>query len=230
MAVDSTHPEYEAILARWALVRDIVLNDAKKHIRIVDENDLVRSRQYRDDAILTNFTRLTKEGLTGLIFRKPEKVELPSEMDYLHDDATGTGLNLHQLAKFISSEVQQTGRMGLLVDHPTRDGITSLADDVLLQMKPRIKPYVAESILNWSTITIGSKTMINMVVLKEFSEHIEDFVWIKKPQYRVLYLDENLEYKQDLYNDELELVVTGTTVLDADGNTFNYIPFYFILS
>jgi hypothetical protein len=228
MAVDSTHPEYRAALERWTLVRDVVHNKAKGYIRTVDVNDPARSAQYRDDAILTNFTRLTKEGLTGLIFRKPETVDLPEEMDYMYDDATGSGLNLHQLAKFISSEVQQTGRIGLLVDHPTRVEMGSIVDDELTQMKPRIKPYAAESIINWATTTVGSKTVLSMVVLKECVEYMVDFVWVQEEQYRVLYLNENFEYQQDLYNSESEVIVQGVPVLDADGRAFNHIPFYFI--
>jgi len=68
MPVNSLHPDYENVAKRWDLVRSIVANSAKHLLRTVDPNDITRSNQYKDDAILTNFTRLTKDGLTGLVF------------------------------------------------------------------------------------------------------------------------------------------------------------------
>ena len=67
MPVNLEHPDYTDACKRWSLVRAIVDNCAQKFIRTVDDGDTERSRQYRADAILTNFTALTQKGLTGLI-------------------------------------------------------------------------------------------------------------------------------------------------------------------
>lgn len=228
MPVNSEHKEYRDTVARWGLVRDIVRNEAKNHIRTVDVNDPVRSRQYKDDAILTNFTRLTKDGLVGLVFRKPSVIDIPDEMGYMLDDATGTGLSLEQLSKLVLSDVLQTGRMGLLVDHPLRDVFGSLADDEEFQQLPRIKPYTAESIINWKTLTIGSKTVLSMVVLREEVEiNVDEFSYDDDYQYRVLFLNENLVYEQAVYDYKYELVQKDIIPQDANGQVFNYIPFYF---
>lgn len=229
MPVNSQHPEYQKVVKRWELVRDIVNNTAKKHIRTVDPSNPTRSETYKDDAILTNFTRLTKEGLTGLVFRKPEVIDMPDEMDYIKEDATGTGLTLKQLSRFVLSDTLVTGRVGLLVDHPRREFFGSVADDEILQQLPRIKPYPAESIINWTTMTVGSKTFINMVVLVEYLDKLADgFEWEEQIQYRVLFLNENLEYMQQVFDDEYMPVGEAMMPLDAEGNPFNYIPFYFV--
>lgn len=230
MPVNAEHPEYRAIAPRWRLVRDIVENNAMRYIRTVDVEDYNRSQQYKEDAILMNFTRLTKNGLTGLVFRKESKVELPEDLDYLMEDATGTGLDLDDLAKFLLSELQQTGRAGLLVDYPTRNEEMSLLDDEQMQFKARIKPYVAESIINWKTVTIGSKTMPSMVVLREIYDCIDEkdgFDWVEKVQYRVLYLGEDGAYRQSVWDNNYNLIEDVMPV-DAEGNPFYYIPFYFV--
>jgi hypothetical protein len=231
MPVNAEHPEYKKIAARWALVRDIINNDAAKYIRTVDINDYQRSQQYKDDAILTNFTRLTKEGLTGLVFRKDGKLDLPQDLDYLLVDATGTNLDLHELAKFAVGDVQETGRLGLLVDYPPRPEFITKEQEEMMQYKARIKPYTAESIINWKTITVGSKTMLSMVVLRECVDCIDEkdgFNWVEKEQYRVLFLDENGMYNQQIWDEQYNVVIDSIVPLDANGQPFMYIPFHFI--
>lgn len=230
MPVNSEHPEYKEMLHRWDLVRSIVHNKAQKYIRTVDINDYERSKQYKEDAILTNFTRLTMEGLTGLVFRKAADKMLPEQMQYLNYDASGTGLSLTDLAKYAVTDVQQTGRVGLLVDYPPApEGITREMED-MLEFKARIKPYPAESIINWKTRTIGSKTVLCMVVLKEVMDKLDEddgFEWYEDVQYRVLYLDDSGIYHQQVWDDNDNILET-TTPLDADGQPFMHIPFHFI--
>ena len=73
------------------------------------------------------------------MFRKPPTVGLPEGISYLEDDTTGTGVNIWQFAQYIVSETLALGRIGLLVDYSNG------------ARKAFIKPYTAESIINWKT-------------------------------------------------------------------------------
>lgn len=221
MPVSSVCPEYNDIKCKWDLVRSIVNNDAQKWIRIVDSNDPLRSRQYKADAILTNFTRQTKTGLTGLIFRKPALAVLPTGIEYILHDATGYGFNLDQFAQQIVGEVLQTGRYGLLIDCPDKgDGAQGLT---------RFRPYAAEAIINWRYEEFGSEYKPVLIVLKETIEVVTDDIFApeRQDQYRVLMMTPDGAYQQVLYNRDLKLV-SSTIPLDYNGNPFTEIPFIFV--
>lgn len=220
MPVNTTHNEYDNAAPKWDLVRSIVDNAAKRFIRTIDKNDLNRSAQYKNDAILTNFTRLTKIGLTGLVFRKPSKIDLAPGLEYFLEDATGYDFGLEQFAQQIIGEVLVTGRYGVLVDYPQVEDETSEA---------RFKPYTAENILNWKHEEFGSETELTLLVLKESvclnGEDMFDHQYVD--QYRVLYLSKEMIYQQAIYNHKLELESVVTPV-DYNGNPFDCIPFTFI--
>lgn len=215
MPVNTTHPNYDAASKKWALVRDIVNNDAKKHLPDVDSEDIDRNKRYKDDAVLLNFTNLTKNGLLGLIFLNAPQATLPPELQYFLDDATGTDLSLDQLIQKLCGDLLQTGRYGLLADY---------------QDVTRIVPYAAESIINWRTEKVNGKVRLIIVVLKEsvLVQVNEDdpFYTEAQDQYRALVLDDGI-YKQEVYNKDLEKI-SSITPTKADGSEFDYIPFVFI--
>ncbi len=220
MSVSNTHPEYNAACPKWELVRDIVNNAAQKHIRIVDKNDMARSDQYRKDAILTNFTRLTKVGLTGLVFRKPSKIELAKGLDYLVDDATGYRFGLEQFAQQIIGEVLLTGRYGILVDYPPNVEGESYA---------RLRPYTAENIINWRYEEFGSEYKLTLLVLKEqiCVDGDDCFDFKEEVQYRSLHINDEGYYQQELYNKDEELI-SVIVPTDYNGQPLLEIPFSFI--
>jgi hypothetical protein len=213
MPVSSQHPEYIKALPRYKLIRAIINNDAKDYIRTPDADDVDRTKQYKEDAILTNFTKLTCEGLTGLVFRKELEVSLPSQLGYLLSDTTGSGINLYQFAQHTTYETLQTGRYGLLVDFHN-DG-----------EKAYIKPYRAETILNWKTAQINGVVQPYLIVLQEqvLLDSDDEFSQDADIQYRVLRLEDGV-YSQRVYNaaEELVEVIIPT---NYEGVPFNYIPF-----
>ena len=224
MPVNSKHKEYEHICKKWGLVRSIVANSAEDQIRVVDPNDINRTLQYKKDAILTNFTRLTKEGLAGLVFRKDSLMQLPDQIRYIQEDATGYKFGLDQLSQKLVGEVLETGRHGLLVDYP-QEGIGDSGKVA------RIRPYAAESIINWRYTDIGSEYILSLLVLEEKVDKIAEdgFDSEEVCQYRVLFLNEMMEYTQMLYNDDLE-PIPGSVVVPTDysGNPLSRIPFEFV--
>lgn len=228
MPIDTQHPEYQKHLDRWKLVRSVVDNDAKRFIRDVDTSDAARNVQYKEGAILTNFTSLTKEGLTGLVYRRAPSVELPPELEYLKVDATGDGRGLEQFSKQVLCESLVAGRSGILVDFPRNTGGVSIRDTE--DLKARMIMYKAENIINWDIERKGSKDVIKYVVLFEPTlEHPENdpFGWELKDKYRLLALDEEGFYYQAVYDESLELVDLVYPT-DMNGQGIMEIPFCFV--
>ncbi len=228
MSVDYTLPEYNRAVKKWELVRSIIDNDATHLIPDVDINDQDRSIKYRNNAILTNFTGLTKNGLQGLVFLKDPDVELPPQLEYMREDATGSGLSMTQLAQQVCGEVLETGRHGLLVDFPRNENTLSISDLETGNYVARILPYTAEAIINWRTERVNGKVQLVQIVLKECKEVVleDGFETEKLNQYRVLKLV-NGQYYQELYNEDQDLVDV-VQPLKVDGTPLTYIPFVFV--
>lgn len=219
MSVFTEHPEYTKAKPRYKLIRDIINNDAMCHIRSPEPDNpgSARNLQYKQDAVLTNFTNLTSEGLTGLIFRKKLRVSLPESINYLLEDTTGTGINIYQSSQHGVQETLQVGRYGFLTDYYADGG------------RAYIKPYCAENIRNWKVKQVRGVVVLSLLVLYE--EVIDESQGIFSQscfkQYRVLRLDENNLYVQDLYDRDGKHVVTYE-IYDFYGQRLDYIPFRFV--
>lgn len=233
MPVSTTHKQYNDMLKKWQVTRAINDNSAQHLIRRVCTDDDNRNNQYVENAVLTNYTSLTRAGLAGLVFRKPALLELPQKLEYLKEDVTGTGIQLEQLAQKIVSEVLLTGRHGLLVEYPLASTGDTLVDNEPSGEKLcRIKPYVAESIINWHSAEYGSRYLLDMVVLQEEVDVVDPkdmFNYKSAVQWRVLLLNGGI-YKQMLWKSvdqepgEVSLVVPT----DFGGLPLTEIPFIFI--
>lgn len=228
MGVNATHPEYETMLPRWQLVKDVVNSEAKQYISDVDSDDPFRNDKYRENARLTNFTSRTKNGLVGAIFSKATKIDLPESIDYLIEDATGSGITLDRLAQEITGEVLQTGRYGLLVDFPRSEPGLTAAQVQEKDLSAKIIKYTASSIINWQEKNIDGILKLALITLKEDIQDVAEdgFTWVSTVQYRVLSLIEGT-YVQTIYdksNNILETIVPT----DFTGATLNEIPFVFI--
>lgn len=261
--VSARHPEYEAYSGRWELTKSVVRSDVIGYIKDVEEsfdidsnvpeglNDeqlarfyrywggqnkkvACRNNRYKEDANFINFTGAHKNFLLGALFRNPMIAQLPSEIDYLIQDATGAGQSLSRLMQEVAGEVIQTGRYGLLVDYPENgEGLTRQEAEER-QLRANICKYPAESIINWQTDTIYGVEKLTLVVLKEMISSIGDdgFTWEARNQYRVLRLDDDGYYMQAIYeiDDKGNDVVTIDYFYptDNDGNRWQEIPFVFI--
>lgn len=230
MPVNSEHPQYIKNSPRWELVRDVINSDVKKYIKDVDPTDPSRSVRYKDDAQFTNFSGRTKNALVGAIFRKEPLIDLPNELRHLEIDATGGNEPLKKLIQEITGEVLQTGRFGILTDFPTvsEDGLTALEVEKN-NITSRFSKYPAESIINWKQENIKGTVKMTLIVLKEVTDDIDEqdgFKWISKTVYRVLELNQGV-YTQSVLNEEGE-ILSFSTPLDADGKTWNTIPFEFV--
>ena len=248
MSVDFSRPEVKARQSAWKLVRDAVAgSEAVKrgdYVIPVNPHDESNQNKLRNDqrvnrAVYFNATGRTLPALVGIAFGKWPEVKLPASLDYLLDDADGSGVGLINLAQQVTADVLQTARSGLLVDYPSIEAGPSAADIRAGNARPTITMYPAESIINWRTIRRGARTILGMVVIAEQVEEWEDFERKTVDQRRVLLLGRLSEepegakerYVVQIYrkNNGGEWVVHEEGVpRDANGAEWKEIPFTFI--
>lgn len=247
MTVDFVRPEVTAKRSAWKLVRDAVAGSesvkAGDYVIEVNPHDASPENKTRNEqrvkrAVYFNATGRTLPALTGIAFGKWPEVQLPTSMDYLLEDADGSGVGLINLSQSAVSEVLQLGRAGLLADYPaTAEGV-SRADVLAGNARPTLTLYPAEAIINWRTIRRGALTMLGMVVLKEVAEVWDEFERGEEDQWRVLKLgnlaeDEAgtaLRYIVQVWkrNSDGFYLESEHVPLDAKGKPWDTIPFTFI--
>lgn len=239
MPVTSKNPTYEKYLSVWQRTRDAVAGSnavkAKEKRKVYlpspdDSSDTIaveRYDQYIKRAVYTNFTGRTKNALVGAAFRKKPELELPKELEYLLDDATGDGLSLEQLAKDELSNLLETGRGFFLVDFPQTDDGLSVEQVQAMQLQASIVPYTAESVINWKTTVINGRKYLSLVVLEESYLNADDeFSHESKTQHRILRLRDD-GYTQQLYRDEVPYTEEFYP-LNGQGMKWQRIPGMFV--
>jgi hypothetical protein len=198
---------------------ELYLPNPNKEASDADE----RYKAYRLRSLFVNMTARTRNGLVGMAFRKAPQVDIPTNLDYIEENATGDGVSLEQLGKNTVGHLLEVGRYGLLADYPKSESGLSAAQVRDLRLQANIKPYKAENIINWKTQAIGGVVVLSLVVLKEEYDISEDeFDTLEKYQYRVLRLVDGV-YTMHVYRDGA--IYEETIPTDAAGVRFSEIPF-----
>jgi hypothetical protein len=231
MPVTTRHPTYHKAAKQWKKNRDVcegeqAVKDAKTtYLPGFQPEDVFRYRDYIKRARFLNATGRTKRALVGAVFGKQPEIEVPPQIEYLLEDADGSGESIIQLSKRAVDEVLITGRYLLLADYPVAlEGLT--AEQVrALELRAHIVAYSAENIINWKTITVAGRQRMSLVVLHEkHMEDVDQFESREIDRYRVLALDENMHYYQQLYNEYSEPLTDPQYARDASGSLFSEIP------
>ena len=135
MPVSTPSNLYNDNLAAWELVRDCVKGSEAVKARKTrylpkpnPEDDSAentgRYSAYLLRASFVNFTGHTKEGFIGMISRKETEKELSPQINYILDNANGSGGSLDELIHRTICELLEVARHGLLTDFPTSEGGT----------------------------------------------------------------------------------------------------------
>lgn len=239
MTITTCHKQYTDYIDRWAknraacsgqdavkaMTTDFLPDDGEG-----DKRPEAKSRYLRYLLRATWFpcSGYTVEGLIGMVFRKTPAVELPTELEYMMEDANGAGQSLEQLAKLATTEVIKVGRIGLLAEYPVAEPGLSRTQINDRQLRALITTYLTEAIDNWRYDMVDGKLKLTMVKLIELTEVAKDeFTIASETRYRVLRLRDGV-YSQAVYNDKEDIVIDEFTPLQADGTTFDHIPFQFV--
>ncbi|WP_223504221.1 DUF4055 domain-containing protein [Pseudomonas sp. GL-RE-29] len=233
-----TRQEYAEALPGWRLVKRCVkgAREVRKHdiyLPMPDPTDksqenLARYEQLKKRAMFLNVTGRTRADLLGAVFRKTAEVKLPTEVEYLQENASGDGTSLEQLSKKAVGECLDTGRGGFLVDYPkvkAASGVSSMADAA--KQKALIHFYDAESIIDWDEQVIDGVKRLVYVNLQECVS-VFDAAQLSREEYkqnRVLLLIDG-KYEQRVYKEGSE-DFTPSNPTDKNGQPFDHIPFSF---
>lgn len=195
-----------------------------------DENTQ-RYAAYKLRATFYNVTKRTLDGLCGQIFVREPVVQVPNGLDSIIKDADGGGVSLTQLSKEAVQNTLGYGRSGLFMDYPATTAPATVAQLAKGDIRPTFTLYAAWEILNWRTIVRGARELLSLVVLEEkYIAEDDGFEAKEKTQWRVLRLKDNV-YTVEIWKMEGvgNFRATETFVpTDANGKTFDEIPFTFI--
>lgn len=201
-----------------------------------------RYKQYVQRAVYYNFSRRTRDGLVGQVFLRPPVVKKPTELDCLDNNADGNGLQLIHVAKRTTQNALSYGRSGLFVDYPQTNGPQTAQQVKDNNIQPTIISYYPWQIINYATRMVGGYRVLSMVVLAEaIVEEVDDFAVQEVIQHRVLRLNPNGEYYQQIHQkkknsgkvnknskDQFQQVGDDIYPKDAEGKPIKVIPFTFV--
>ncbi|HKX79290.1 MAG TPA: hypothetical protein VJM34_12295, partial [Novosphingobium sp.] len=238
--VKTTHRDYDRMSPLWERCRDTVVGQSAIHAKGEkylpklkgEEPEEYAARVKRSDFF--NATWRTISGLNGMAFRKEPVKELPGLLEGYSKDITMSGVNLDALAEQVVEEVLETGRCGLLVDHPSMpENVSAITQATAESMghRPFISFYPAESIRNWKFARVKNAWVLVQVVLGESGEVAKDeFTTEIEDRFRVLDLDEAGHYRQRVFvvRDGKDVLIEGPIYPAMNRQPLTYIPFAII--
>ena len=196
-------------------------------LRRFNPEDKERQEQYKKGAYYMNITGRTQEALLGAIFRHDPETDVPALLEYVIENADGAGQSLTQVGKEICSDVMETGRYGILADYPEAPENLTAEQVRVLDLRPYMCLYPAESIIKLKVKTILGKSVLSLVVLKEpISVEQDEFNERVTHQFRVLRLTDGV-FTVQVYDDE-ENPVTEQYAPLRGTETWDRIPFHII--
>ena len=172
VAVNSTHPDYDASLPAWLRARDVMAGEDA--VKVAGEKYLPRLESQTDDeykayqarAAFFNASARTAEGFIGLVCRRPPFIKVPESSSAIGralgefvNDADMLGTTLASYGQTVVTELIAVGRAGTLVDWEGE-----------VENRVYVSRYVAEDILNWKTERINGRNLLTLVVLHEVAE------------------------------------------------------------
>lgn len=245
MGLSTRHPLYEAFAEDWQVMRDchrgeravkaagtqylpatsgMVLDGME-----VGQRGRAAYNAYRLRARFPDFVQQAVQAMLGFMHHKPPTIQLPSRLEPMRERATVQGESLEMLLRRVNEEQLTTGRLGLLLDVPTRAPAATL---------PYVAMYRAEDVINWDT---GQREelveqRLNLVVLDESADvRTNQFEWTRETQFRVLVLgdpEKNVSegaYRMGVYAGDQAMFDEARLIQPSiAGRTLDRIPFVFI--
>lgn len=245
MSIDYQKREYKDNLAIWRKCRDATEGQERIHL----QGELYLSKlsgqtkseynSYVNRALYYNASQRTVDAMSGLLFRKPPQIEVPSNIDIYLENIDLQGNSLDSFVEKVADEVITVGRIGLLVDHTRASELEEGQERTQAQadaenLRPFIVKYKTEDIINWNFTVINNVRVLNLVVVKEVIEDFDDnYETIETIKYRVLKLDEFGHYYQEIYIEHEEnsnrfFILEEIVYPTKQGQKLLKIPFYFI--
>src|SRR6202158_1280491 len=194
MPVNTRHPDADAMLKRWTLIRDVLAGPAVVKSKKTDYLPRLPAQRlyslegvfideylnYLERAVLVPFGSRVLNGLTGLVCRKAPIFTVPDEIKPMLVDITLHGETAEGFAKNCLRENLSVSFGGILVDWSgDQTG------------RPYMRLYEAESVTAWDFAVLDGRSLPRRIVLREFVREAnpnDPFVDNSVEQYRVVEL------------------------------------------
>lgn len=161
MPVDCLHPDYEAALPTWKMIRDVlggegaIKSQGATYLPQLSDQSVAAYNAYRDRAQFEDLSDRAHKTAIGFLFRKDPVQEFGPELTDFMDDCTMDGQSFYDWLKDTARHALSVGRRGTLVEWDDNN------------LRPYLAIYEAESIINWKTTKLGSATVLSLLVLHE---------------------------------------------------------------
>jgi hypothetical protein len=235
MPVNRSDSIYTSWKNKWQTVRDAV--SGEEEIKYAAERYLPRPSGQSNDDYLKYITRArwfdgtgrTCEAFHGNLFSKePVQTGAASPgFKKLLENVDGAGRNIRQFADDISWDAMQTYWGGILVDYPA---VPEGTPQARVKGGAYLKWYAAESIINRRQEVRNGKQTTVLIVLREDgvkASPADKFAAESIERYRVLLLDENNRYIQEIYTKTDDFKTWETINPKFDNKPLDFIPFFF---
>lgn len=237
--VATQHKDYSYYWREWQKCRDVFSGQRAVHAagelylpRLADQTDK-EYNAYVMRASFYNASWRTVAGLCGMLFRKAPTQDLPPLLAEYANDITLENVELEAFSKEVAYEVLETGRVGILVDFPENPYADQMnaADAATLKLRPYMRIYATENILNWKYRLINNVRVPCLIVLTENAVlddgEYQEFYEKTETHYRVLSLDDNGYYHIRIFTKDNQNndVLLSDIVPQMNGAPLTYIPF-----
>lgn len=182
--------------------------------------------KYKRRSEFFNATGRTVDGLHGQMFRKDIVIICPETLKKYLENVDGKGSTFAQFCSEVSYQSLQTSWGGIFLDAPKVNGIISKAEGVEKGIYPFLSYVCETNLINWHYETIERVKKLTRVSIHTRKEYptSDPFEYTEKDEYKLLYLDENGNYSQQIRVDGEDV---GEVIQPTKDNRFmDFIPFY----
>lgn len=242
--------QYSAQAPRWCVCRDtiegedIVKARGEDYLPMASGKDC-ESRKKRYEAFkmrtpYVNFVGGAHGIMHAMIFRRSPTVRVEDSFKQSGrlNDVDGKGNSLYQFASDSVEDLLKTGFGAWLLDQPyAPEGLTKY-DAEKLGLRPYLTYYPAEKIINWIYDNSTGTKKLKLVVLREDVDvYTDEFTCVNRPRYRVLKINDEGFYEQQIYTPVFKTVSGVETIEDmtveivpvfVNGEQIDYIPLVFL--
>ena len=243
-------PQYTAQSSRWLVCRDtiegedVVKSRGEMYLPMASGKDK-ESRKKRYEAFkmrtpYVNFIGGAHSIMHAMIFRRAPSMRLDESFKKSGklSDVDGKGSSLYQFASDSVEDLLKTGFGAWLLDMPPSNGAQTVAEAEAAGIRPYLTYYPAEQIINWVYDNSRGVKKLKLVVIKEDVDvYTDEFTVENQPRYRVLKLNNQGIYEQNVYTPKYESVAGEKEIVDMtietvpvsiNGKQLNYIPLVFL--
>lgn len=237
--VATVHSDYTRRTIQWSRIRDAlegqdeIKENGEAYLKKPDGMTPSAYDAYKERAQYYPVAERTLRGMSGMVFRHPVKVDLPTKLEPLREAATTDGHSIEVMAENVVNEVLSIGRYGILVDYPSEN---TTANSI-----PYLATYTAENITDWKVQFVDGLRTLTRVVLKDDFDADDDDVndGAEMRLELILNAEGNYEVRKwkaagavkgnaDGKDSQTWILISEPVVPIVNGKTLKRIPFIFI--